>query len=177
MTLLCGSPPDDFSGIRAPRRPAWFARRETDRFSGLSPPQKHCCILRRTQLSRRLTGAHSRRVAHVAAAIGGDRSAVILCSECGKTYRVGEDATVIPPEAVSSYAKLTLTLTSPQQATPVREDSVASLDARPDTREETRRDWKTVRNSLSRGDSRTWRCHACKNVNPYNLAIPGRLRD
>lgn len=39
MTLLCGSPPDDFSGIRGPRRPAWFARGETDRVLGLSPPQ------------------------------------------------------------------------------------------------------------------------------------------
>jgi hypothetical protein len=33
----------------------------------------------RTQISRRLTGAHSRRGAHVAVAIGGDRSAAILC--------------------------------------------------------------------------------------------------
>jgi hypothetical protein len=32
-----------------------------------------------THLSRRFTSAHSRRGAHVAVAIGGDRKAAILC--------------------------------------------------------------------------------------------------
>jgi hypothetical protein len=39
MTVLFESPPDDFGGFRAPRRPAWFVRHETDRILGPWPPQ------------------------------------------------------------------------------------------------------------------------------------------
>ena len=77
MTVLCESTPNDSGSFRGSRQAGPSVRDEVRRASACWAP-KALLHGHKDAVLRRFTGAHSRRGAHVADAIGGDRNAAIL---------------------------------------------------------------------------------------------------
>jgi hypothetical protein len=99
----------------------------------------------------------------------------LICSKCGKTYRIGDDAVAIAVEY--AYGLVNSTVIISDGNTQEREDLVAVLDAAPEkmesAREKARQNLKIIKDSLARGQSRNWRCRACDKVNFYSNKFLG----
>jgi len=96
-------------------------------------------------------------------------SPTLICSGCGKIYRIGYDAVAVSLEFALNRARSAVIFS--EGRAPDREDLVSSLDGPSDNlknaRELARQSWKMIQDDLSRGHSRTWRCDACDRVNSY----------
>lgn len=94
---------------------------------------------------------------------------VLTCRDCGRTYRIGDNAVAVTLEYGLRLARGAVIVSDGSTAD--REDLVAVLDVSPEAlpgaRQEARENWKIIRNSLSQGHRRAWRCKACDKVNAY----------
>jgi hypothetical protein len=94
----------------------------------------------------------------------------VTCSGCGRDYEIGTNAVVVTLEYAASAARSALFLGG---ATGDRVDLISSLDScAPErlasAREKALHNWQAIRNGLSEGQHRSWRCAACNHVNPYS---------
>jgi hypothetical protein len=96
----------------------------------------------------------------------------VACQKCGKKYKIGNDAVVITRDDWRNYARRTLVISDAEDRK--QEDLVSGIESsKPEVRKsilaEARERAKHIRKALSHGQKRTWRCHACKNVNSYRV--------
>ena len=96
----------------------------------------------------------------------------IVCQKCGKKYSVGKNAVVITMDDWRNYARRTIGASDADDRK--QEDLVSGIEtSKPEVRKsilaEAREKAKHIRKALSRGQKRTWRCHACKNINAYHI--------
>jgi hypothetical protein len=94
----------------------------------------------------------------------------LKCSGCNKVYAIGDDAVVVAAE--TAYGLVGKTVVSGDTVLQ-KEDLVSTLDgSSPDrlqhAKEAGLKDWKIILEGLTRGQSRTWRCHSCNKANEYS---------
>ncbi|MDR3690449.1 MAG: ankyrin repeat domain-containing protein [Fimbriimonas sp.] len=90
----------------------------------------------------------------------------LVCSGCGKAFKIGDDAVAVAHESVFGLVSQTVVIS--YGGVPSREDLVDSLNVSPEklqgAQERSVENWKIIQHSLSRGQRRTWRCHATKST-------------
>ena len=95
----------------------------------------------------------------------------LVCSSCRRTFNIGVDAIIMTAElTLASTGRKAVVITD--GASSPREDLVASSDSIPRQRRdaplrESRDAIRIVRESLSKGQKRTWFCKSCRHTNAY----------
>ncbi len=121
-------------------------------------------------LSVQVLGVHRTPSNVRSAPLSAEARVSLRCAACGSSFVIGEDAVAVSIESALRQRKGAVAFSDGQPAE--REDLVSSLadlavDKRPTALERGRTSWQLIRDSLARGEARTWRCGACDTANRY----------
>jgi len=89
----------------------------------------------------------------------------LKCSKCAKVFKIGVDSVVVAPEvALTTLTSVTIGAVPslPDLVSTVRSEDMAS-----GAMERMKPHWGMIHDSLTRGDSRKWKCYDCSTINNY----------
>ncbi len=89
---------------------------------------------------------------------------LLKCSSCKKEYIIGKNAVAVCLESVKIPGSSVIVVYDDDE----RVDLVAPIDSSNiEAFERAKLGWKTIQESLSKGQQRKWKCNLCNNVNSY----------